>query len=147
MWKGPTVVEGEFTPRAEVRTDINYPNVQIMQTFFPASRFHDGVWVDRQRLHLFNEVNQGELNGCFRNAVHWFYDPMSAPCFIDKVDAKAIVYDCMDELSQFKFAPPELKIRERRLLEAADVVFAGGHKLWQSKSQRNSNAHFLRVRC
>jgi len=140
--EGPTVVHEDFTPRAEIRTDINFPNVQIMQTFFPASRFHDGAWVDRERLRLFKEANLNELNGCFSNAVHWFYDPMAAPCFVGKVDAKAIVYDCMDELSQFKFAPPELKLRERRLLEAADVVFAGGHKLWKSKSRLNANAHF-----
>jgi beta-glucosidase/6-phospho-beta-glucosidase/beta-galactosidase/glycosyltransferase involved in cell wall biosynthesis len=141
--EGPTVVAGEdFTPRAELRTDINYPNVQVMQTFFPASRFHDGAWVDRERLRLFNELNTSELNGCFGNAVHWFYDPMAAPCFVGKLTAKAIVYDCMDELSQFKFAPPELKTREKFLLEHADVVFTGGYKMWQSKSRHNSNAHF-----
>ncbi|MEJ7659455.1 MAG: hypothetical protein WKG07_07440 [Hymenobacter sp.] len=36
------------------------------------------------------------------------------------------VYDCMDELAQFKFAPPELRQREQELFEKADLVFTGG---------------------
>jgi beta-glucosidase/6-phospho-beta-glucosidase/beta-galactosidase/glycosyltransferase involved in cell wall biosynthesis len=140
--EGPTVVGEDSTPRAHIEQVADYPNIHVMQTFFPASRFHDGGWVDAERLRLFNEANHHQFNGDFKGAVHWFYDPMAAPCFISKVDATGIVYDCMDELSQFKFAPPELRIRERMLLEAADVVFAGGHKLWQSKSRHNANAHF-----
>jgi len=48
----------------------------------------------------------------------------------------------MDELSQFKFAPPELVTRERRLLYNADVVFTGGRKMRESKIRFNSNVHF-----
>lgn len=140
--EGPTVINEDFIPRAEVHTVEKFPNVQVMQTFFPASRFNEGAWVDRERLRLFNDTNRNELSGCFTNAVHWFYDPMAAPCFIGKLNASAIVYDCMDELSQFKFAPPELRTREKFLLDNADVVFTGGYKMWQSKSRHNSNAHF-----
>lgn len=32
----------------------------------------------------------------------------------------------MDELSAFRFAPPQLLERERELLEEADLVFTGG---------------------
>jgi glycosyltransferase involved in cell wall biosynthesis len=82
------------------------------------------------------------LKGKFEKAVQWFYDPMAAPCFIGKVDEIAVVYDCMDELSQFKFAPPEIIARERELLAKADVCFTGGRKMWQSKSRFNNNCHF-----
>jgi glycosyltransferase involved in cell wall biosynthesis len=84
----------------------------------------------------------GPLRGHFDQPVQWFYDPMAAPCFIGKTGERAVVYDCMDELSQFKFAPPEIVQRERVLLAAADVVFAGGRKMWLSKSKQNDNAHF-----
>ncbi|MBA3272571.1 MAG: glycosyltransferase [Chthoniobacterales bacterium] len=47
----------------------------------------------------------------------------------------------MDELSQFKGAPPELVRRERELLNAADVVFAGGPKMAKSKRRYNSNCY------
>src|SRR5262249_52975670 len=50
--------------------------------------------------------------------------------------------DCMDELSKFREAPPQMKLRERKLLTAADVVFAGGRKLWESKKLYNKNCHF-----
>jgi UDP-galactopyranose mutase len=49
----------------------------------------------------------------------------------------ATVFDCMDELSAFKFAPPELLENERKLLEKADVVFTGGHSLYEAKRDRH----------
>jgi glycosyltransferase involved in cell wall biosynthesis len=67
---------------------------------------------------------------------------MAVASFAGRMDEVAVVYDCMDELSQFKGAPPELIARERDLLGVADVVFAGGRKMWESKSRYNSNCHF-----
>jgi glycosyltransferase involved in cell wall biosynthesis len=75
--------------------------------------------------------------------VQWFYTPMPAPTMVGAFGERGVVYDCMDELSQFKFAPPELLERERLLMRQADVVFTGGHKLWQSKSRLHSNVHFF----
>jgi glycosyltransferase involved in cell wall biosynthesis len=54
-----------------------------------------------------------------------------------------VVYDCMDELAQFRFAPVDLLDRERLLMENANVVFTGGYKLFQSKSRYHSNVHFF----
>jgi glycosyltransferase involved in cell wall biosynthesis len=54
---------------------------------------------------------------------------------------RAIVYDCMDQLSQFRGAPPELVRRERELLALADVVFAGGPKIHKAKRLLNANCH------
>jgi glycosyltransferase involved in cell wall biosynthesis len=67
---------------------------------------------------------------------------LAAPAFLGQLNEIAVVYDCMDELSQFKFAPRELIEREQLLLSRADVVFAGGRKMWQSKSRFNGNCHF-----
>jgi hypothetical protein len=85
----------------------------------------------------------GALNGQFNAPVQWFYTPMPAPAMLGAFGERAVVYDCMDELAQFKFAPPELIPRERLLMSRADVVFTGGHKLWQSKSRLHSNVHFF----
>jgi glycosyltransferase involved in cell wall biosynthesis len=52
------------------------------------------------------------------------------------------VYDCMDELSRFRGAPPEIVEREAILLECADVVFTGGRRLFEIKSQFHDNCHF-----
>lgn len=40
--------------------------------------------------------------------ITWYYTPMSLS-FSGHLNPKMIVYDCMDELSAFKFAPVELK--------------------------------------
>ena len=113
-----------------------------MHTEFPASRFADGEWVDQERFRLLEEALRGPLKGKFQRPVQWFYDPMAVPAHVDKLNERAVVYDCMDELSQFKFAPPEIITRERQLLARADVVFAGGRRMCQSKSRFNSNCHF-----
>jgi beta-glucosidase/6-phospho-beta-glucosidase/beta-galactosidase len=142
--EGPILVNEDITPYYTLKEAPNYPNVTIMQTYFPASRFQDGRWVDAERLRLVKEATSTskELAGKFNNPVQWFYDPMAVCAFAGQLDEIATVYDCMDQLSQFKFAPPELIERERLLLEQADVVFAGGRKMWEDKSLYNPNCHF-----
>jgi len=66
------------------------------------------------------------------NFISWYYSPI-ALLFTNHLHPRLIVYDCMDELSAFKFAPPELKKAEKNLLEKADVVFTGGHSLYKAK--------------
>jgi hypothetical protein len=51
----------------------------------------------------------------------------------------------MDELSQFKFAPPELIAHERRLLLNADVVFARGRKMAESNAVSTPTCIFMDV--
>lgn len=75
-----------------------------------------------------------------REAVAWFYTPMALP-LLDTVPARAVVYDCMDELSAFDFAPPQLLHREAALLQRADVVLTGGPSLYEAKKSRHANVH------
>ncbi len=72
--------------------------------------------------------------------VLWFYTAMMFG-FARHVDAGAVVYDCMDELAAFKFAPPELCRLEAELMQRADVVFTGGHSLFEAKQHRHDNIH------
>lgn len=72
--------------------------------------------------------------------VLWYYTPMMLS-FSRHLDASAIVYDCMDELSGFRFAPTELGRLEAELFEAADVVFTGGHSLYEAKRHLHANIH------
>jgi glycosyltransferase involved in cell wall biosynthesis len=85
----------------------------------------------------------GLLAGRFARPIQWFYTPMPAPAMIGAFDERAVVYDCMDELSKFRFAPAALVDRERYLMAQADVVFAGGYKLSQSKAKYHQNVHFF----
>lgn len=70
----------------------------------------------------------------------WFYTPM-ALAYAGHIKPSLTVYDCMDELSAFRGAPPELIERERELLKRADVVFTGGYSLWEAKRELHDNAH------
>ncbi|OLY92548.1 Glycosyltransferase involved in cell wall bisynthesis [Cnuella takakiae] len=70
----------------------------------------------------------------------WYYTPMALP-FTEHLSPEFIVYDCMDELSAFKFAPPELTKREKQLLDMADVVFTGGHCIYEHKKNQHPNIH------
>ena len=85
----------------------------------------------------------GALAGRFDHAVQWFYTPLPAPVMVGAFNERGTVYDCMDELSQFRFAPPELAQCERFLLDRADVVFTGGQHLFDSKSRHHANVHFF----
>jgi glycosyltransferase involved in cell wall biosynthesis len=110
------------------------------------------LWVGRPRLStlsdahgrtlaLLEEANRGTLGKTFSKAVHWLYTPMMER-FIDAFrDPQAIVYDCMDELSNSTHAPRELSFCEQRLLARADVVFAGGYELGAKKMRFHSNVH------
>jgi len=75
-----------------------------------------------------------------KNFVLWYYSPMYLP-FTDHLKADLVVYDCMDELSAFKFAPPELRQYEKLLMQKADVVFTGGHHLYEAKKDQHANIH------
>jgi len=123
-------------------TAPGFPQVTILRLQFPTWRWSDGSFVDRERRRLVKEFVSGSGAGQYENPVQWFYDPMAVPSFLGQMSEIGVVYDCMDELSKFRCAPPQIKIRERKLLAAADVVFAGGRKLWRAKKLQNENCHF-----
>ena len=68
-------------------------------------------FVDR----LFSNMN-------VRRFFSWYYTPMALP-FTNHLTPELVIYDCMDELSAFKFAPPQLTKLEKQLFAKADIVF------------------------
>ncbi len=72
--------------------------------------------------------------------VAWYYTPLSLQ-FSDHLKPELVVYDCMDELSLFKFAPPALKDWEQKLFNKADLVFTGGMHLYEAKKKFHNNIH------
>ena len=90
-------------------------------------------------------VQRGLLDGyldklCVGELLLWFYTPM-ALAFAGHLKPKLTVYDCMDELSAFRGAPPELIARERELLQRADLVFTGGYSLYEAKRELHGGVH------
>ncbi len=93
---------------------------------------------------IVNELKQ-LLNGLVKenkisNHIAYYYTPMGLN-FSRHLKPEVVVYDCMDELSNFKFAPPELKALETELLRIADVVFTGGESLFNAKKNDHKNIH------
>ncbi len=74
-----------------------------------------------------------------KNPILWFYSPMFSDIIPSIKNHRLVVYDCMDELSAFKGASPELKFKERMLVSYADVVFTGGKSLFESKKTLKEN--------
>lgn len=70
----------------------------------------------------------------------WFYTPMALP-LAERLAPAGVVYDCMDELSAFRHAPPQLIEQEAALFRMADVVFTGGRSLYDAKRGRHPNIH------
>jgi UDP-galactopyranose mutase len=70
----------------------------------------------------------------------WYYTPM-ALAFTRHLKPLATVYDCMDELSAFRGAPPTMLKCEAELLKRADIVFTGGLSLYEAKRDQHHNIH------
>ncbi|MEP6902412.1 MAG: glycosyltransferase family 1 protein [Actinomycetota bacterium] len=88
------------------------------------------------------EIQREMLDGFIQSEniadfVLWFYTPMAME-FASHFQPLATVFDCMDELSAFKFAPPELLENEKRLLGKADLVFTGGQSLYEAKKDKHA---------
>jgi UDP-galactopyranose mutase len=132
FWEEPLYVEGLGQPRLQ-RSVCQTSGVTVLVPEIDASMRGQE---DAQLSQLLNDV-LSETDGTL---VAWYYTPMMLP-FSAHIAADCTVYDCMDELSAFRHAPPELLTRERELLERADIVFTGGTSLYEAKRGRHSNVH------
>ncbi|HZH04912.1 MAG TPA: glycosyltransferase, partial [Myxococcaceae bacterium] len=117
----------------------------------PGAGLDDAAWVRLQRRMLDELWSTQRISA----PILWYYTPMALP-FSRHLPSPAVVYDCMDALSQFKGAPPTLLRNEAELLRRADVVFTGGVSLYEAMRARHSNiyafpssvdvGHFARAR-
>jgi glycosyltransferase involved in cell wall biosynthesis len=77
-----------------------------------------------------------------KGTIAWYYTPMAyRPERV--IEADLVIYDCMDELSAFRFAPPSLKQKEKELMERSDIVFTGGYSLYEAKKNNHLNIHLF----
>lgn len=70
----------------------------------------------------------------------WYYTPM-ALSFTRHLEPMSVLFDKMDELSLFKGAPQALLDLEQELLKKADLVFTGGHSMYEASKHRHHNIH------
>lgn len=92
--------------------------------------------LERQQNFISDLMTTMQVNRFFS----WYYTPM-ALSFTEHLNPELVIYDCMDELSAFKFAPAELTIKEKELFKKADIVFTGGHSIFESKKNAHHNIY------
>lgn len=115
------------------------PNITVVTPAL-ARDLRDTEQSARAMLHIARKAIQ---DAGFDRPLLWVYSPTESAWALGELDVRGVVYDCMDELSHFLGAPKQLVEDEKRLMEASDVVFCGGHELWLSKSQKHPNCHFF----
>lgn len=96
------------------------------------------MYIHAQRVLLDCMIARHEI----RRPLLWYFTPMSLS-FSDHLAAVAIVYDCMDDLTGFRNAPPHLGQLDARLLSRTDLVFAGGRSLHEVKKKVHDNVHLF----
>ena len=135
-WEEPVEIgEGE-TPLLRVRAADDFPNVRIVVPHLPQGLNDD------ERDAALKRLLDAYSAGLSRPIVAWYYTPMMLP-FSRDLDASVLVFDAMDELSKFRFAPPKLLQLEQELIDRADLVFTGGSSLYEAKKDRHDSVHLF----
>ena len=125
MWHAPDATSSSLT---SVEIQREGESIWILKPHLAYGQ--DPDLAQRQLLDTF--LNEHSID----EHVRWYYTPM-ALSFSSHLSSAAVVYDCMDELTGFLGAPPELSLREQELFTAADVIFTGGISLYESKRKQH----------
>jgi hypothetical protein len=118
FWEEPIDIGRRDTPFLQVREAEGFPNVRIVVPHLP-----EGTSEERREASL-KRLLDAHVSICTRPLVAWYYTPMMLE-FSRHIDASVVIYDCMDELSKFRFAPEKLLDLEQELIDRADLVFTG----------------------
>lgn len=147
FWEEPLYVEGgkpDLNLRRDAASGVTIATPQLPQGMSA-----------RGEEEALGRLLEGLVADHGRPAVLWYYTPMMLP-FSQHIPADCVVYDCMDELANFRFAPAELVDLEQALIAQSDLVFTGGYSLYEAKRHRHprvfpfpssvDSAHFAQAR-
>jgi len=110
-------------------------NVHVVTTRLSSEPNNPDIYQKQQRI-----INNIMLSHQVKDYILWYYTPM-ALLFTANLKPVITVFDCMDELSAFLYAPPLLKQLEKEMMAKADIVFTGGHSLYTAKRNQHANIH------
>ena len=134
FWEEPIEIERRATAYLKVRQAEDFPNVRIATPHLPQGLD------EAKREDALRRLLDAHAASCSQPIVAWYYTPMMLP-FSRHLAASVVVYDCMDELSKFRFAPEQLLDLEKELIGRADLVFTGGASLYEAKKDRHPSVH------
>jgi UDP-galactopyranose mutase len=134
FWEEPVDIGAKETPFLQVRQAEDLSGVRVVVPNLPEGMPEDAREAALKRLL---DAHVASITG---NLIAWYYTPMMLP-FSKHITPDVTVYDAMDELSKFKFAPEHLLDYEQELIDRADIVFTGGSSLYEAKKDRHPNVH------
>jgi UDP-galactopyranose mutase len=134
FWEEPVDIGPNETAYLEVREAENANGVRLVVPHLPQGMPEEAREAALARLL---DAHVASIRGTL---IAWYYTPMMLP-FSKHITPDVTVYDAMDELSKFKFAPEHLLSYEQELLDRADIVFTGGSSLYEAKKDRHDNVH------
>src|SRR6478672_350137 len=134
FWEEPVDIGPRETAFLQVREAEDAAGVRLVVPHLPQGMPEDAREAALQRLL---DAHLAHVRGPL---IAWYYTPMMLT-FSKDIDPDLTVFDAMDELSKFKFAPVKLLELEQELIDRADVVFTGGSSLYEAKKDRHDNVH------
>jgi glycosyltransferase involved in cell wall biosynthesis len=133
FFEEPEFKDALSEPRLDLRVEPN--GITVAVPVLPRG-INEEDMVSAQRALLDDLLDEREAD----ETIFWYYSPMALR-FSAHYRPDLCVYDCMDELSAFRGAPPELTAMEQRLFSLADLVFTGGQSLYEAKKSRHKDVH------
>ncbi|KQR94791.1 hypothetical protein ASG01_02675 [Chryseobacterium sp. Leaf180] len=138
-----------LTRFAKIYQVLYFEEPKIGESHHYTVDFQDGVYIVQLFVTRHDEETNAEIAKLIKSVIKeyeiqsyisWYYTPMALD-FTYELSPELVIYDSMDELSAFKFAPPRLLALEDELFQMADIVFTGGQTLYQAKKHRHHNIH------
>src|SRR6478672_13076016 len=134
FWEEPVDIGPRETAFLQVREAEDAAGVRLVVPHLPQGMPEDAREAALQRLL---DAHLAHVRGPL---IAWYYTPMMLT-FSKDIDPDLTVFDAMDELSKFKFAPVKLLELEQELIDRADIVFTGGSSLFEAKKDRHPSVH------
>ncbi len=133
-WEEPVDIDSKQTAFLQSREIPGAANVRVVVPHLPHGMPDDAREATLQRLL---EAHVSTIRGTL---IAWYYTPMMLN-FSRDLDPDFLVFDAMDELSKFRFAPVHLLELEQELIDRSDIVFTGGSSLYEAKKDRHERVH------
>jgi UDP-galactopyranose mutase len=134
FWEEPIEVGPKETAYLQVREADDASGVRVVVPPLPQGM------PEHAREGALTRLLDAHLASVRGPLIAWYYTPMMLP-MSRHLEADLTVFDAMDELSKFKFAPTKLIELEQELIDKADIVFTGGSSLYEAKKDRHDNVH------
>ena len=134
FWEEPVDIGPKETAFLQVREAEDVPGLRVVVPHLPQGMTEEAREAALKRLL---DAHVAAIRGPL---IAWYYTPMMLT-FSRHITPDLTVYDAMDELSKFKFAPEHLLSYEQELIDRADILFTGGSSLYEAKKDRHDYVH------